>query len=69
MPAEEEPDLVADTATESEDNSDIATVDTEEEIEEKDPLLLESGYILMDLLRLSDRGVAASSDQSRSGLN
>jgi len=68
---EEELEVVAEVeaATESEDTSDIATADTEEEIEEKDPLLLESGYILLDLLRLSDRGVAASSDQSRFNLN
>jgi carboxyl-terminal processing protease len=50
--------------------SDAATDDEEEEPEETDPLLLESGYILVDLLNLTDRDViAAQNTRSRPSLN
>lgn len=66
---DEEPDLIADAAIEAENSPGVAATETEEEIEETDPLLLESGYILMDLLSLSDRGVATTSGNSRANLN
>lgn len=66
---DEEPDLIADAAIEAENSPGVAATETEEEIEETDPLLLESGYILMDLLSLFDRGVATTSGNSRANLN
>jgi carboxyl-terminal processing protease len=47
-----------------------AANDEEEELEETDPLLLESGYILVDLLNLTDGDViAAQNTRSRPSLN
>ncbi|MBL4820723.1 MAG: carboxy terminal-processing peptidase [Gammaproteobacteria bacterium] len=48
-------------ATDSEADSEV--------LDEKDPLLLESGYILMDLLKLSERGIAATATSSGQALN
>jgi len=65
----------------SEDSADLAQVDSalddsetdeavEEEAEETDPLLLESGYILVDLLKLTSGDViAAQNTRSRPSLN
>lgn len=68
----------ADTATDSVDGNTVADVATdapaeadadEAEVEEVDPLLLESGNILVDLKHLSERFIAARNQPSRSLLN
>ncbi len=71
-------------AAEDENTADVAQLDADsgqpaepavdaevDEVEEEtDPLLLESGYILVDLMRLSDGGViAAQNSGSRASLN
>jgi len=68
--AGQEPDAAADVAQLTPDSDEPAAADSDEEIEETDPLLLESGYILVDLLRLSSGGdIAAQASGSRPSLN
>jgi carboxyl-terminal processing protease len=74
-------DTVASATEEDTDTVDVAQLTPETEAadesatavepeEETDPLLLESGYILVDLMRLSDGGsIAAQGAGSRASLN
>jgi carboxyl-terminal processing protease len=65
-------ETVAEVTDELDNTADLANTDeadTDEELDEEDPLLLESGYILMDLLNLTEPRIAATNHRARSSLN
>ena len=67
---EEEADTIAQSESTVDDPAAATEAETDVvEAEEIDPLLEESGYILADLLDLSERGYAAADSRARSDLN